>query len=634
MRKALGARVQVSALTILLLVLMALARAGQAQIFDASKIDHPTNLAGTWLVKAGDDPAYSQPGFDDSSWTRMDAGRDLHAYFGSRPAVVWYRLRLHTSPEQKNLGLATFNLARAFEIYANGAPILKFGSVAPYAGCVPFAALSAAIPDKAVQSGSVVIAVRVAISPREWLQPIHKLNAAIRIGNSDTLERDNWLNVIGFFMLLWFEGLLGFAISVAALALYTSQQRRIEYLWMPVMGLTEIFGDFIDTYGALRPLPLWLYAATASTLAVNYLAISLTYFGFLRYRPPMWLRIYMGISFPVSAFISVGDAMGWFSQVPFAIAFVLMSFVPFGVAPWIALRSARRGNREAYVLLLSTFLGITVWIWCLAFFLGQFTSLRGLAGTLQALWHGVTLGPVQANADRIGALVFWISLAVVLILRSNRTSLEQAALKSEIEAAAEVQQMILPEQRVVLPGVAIESEYRPAREVGGDFFQIIPNAADGSLLIVAGDVAGKGLKAGMLVALLVGAIRTAFEKDSEPAAILGALNRRLLGRGDARATCLAMHIASDGAVTLANAGHLPPYLNGAPLEIDGSLPLGLIENLDCSSLKFQLSPSDRLLLVSDGVVEAADEQGNLFGFDRVLELVRTQPSALQIVEAA
>ena len=63
----------------------------------------------------------------------------------------------------------------------------------------------------------------------------------------------------------------------------------------------------------------------------------------------------------------------------------------------------------------------------------------------------------------------------------------------------------------MLPGLTIESEYRPAREVGGDFFQIIPHKTDGSLLIVAGDVTGKGLKAGMLVALLVGAIRSAAE---------------------------------------------------------------------------------------------------------------------------
>jgi serine phosphatase RsbU (regulator of sigma subunit) len=279
---------------------------------------------------------------------------------------------------------------------------------------------------------------------------------------------------------------------------------------------------------------------------------------------------------------------------------------------------------------------IDVWSNPIGGLLEQFASLRGVAGTLQTLSDAdvVTLGPVHASVDRISALLFWISLAVVLILRSNRISLAQAALESEIEAAAEVQQVILPEQRVVLPGIAIESEYRPAREVGGDFFQILPNAADGSLLIVAGDVAGKGLKAGMLVALLVGAIRTAVEKDSDPAAILAALNRRLLGRGDAHATCLAMGVTADGAVTLANAGHLPPYWNNALIEIGGSLPLGLIENLDCSLLKFQLSPGDRLLMLSDGIAEATDEQGNLYGFDRVLDLVRTQPSARKIADVA
>jgi hypothetical protein len=75
----------------------------------------------------------------------------------------------------------------------------------------------------------------------------------------------------------------------------------------------------------------------------------------------------------------------------------------------------------------------------------------------------------------------------------------------DIKGAQEVQRVILPEAIGSLPGFAIESEYRPAREVGGDFFQVIPHISDGSLLIVAGDVTGKGLQAGMLVALLVGA---------------------------------------------------------------------------------------------------------------------------------
>ena len=124
------------------------------------------------------------------------------------------------------------------------------------------------------------------------------------------------------------------------------------------------------------------------------------------------------------------------------------------------------------------------------------------------------------------------------------------------------------------PGLTIEHEYRPAREVGGDFYQIIPHPADGSLLIVAGDVTGKGLQAGMLVALLVGAIRSTSELNADPLFLLHALNRRLIGRREANATCMAMRIARDGAVTLANAGHLPPYLNGHPMEIEGSSAAG------------------------------------------------------------
>jgi serine phosphatase RsbU (regulator of sigma subunit) len=96
----------------------------------------------------------------------------------------------------------------------------------------------------------------------------------------------------------------------------------------------------------------------------------------------------------------------------------------------------------------------------------------------------------------------------------------QRLMALDVKQAQEVQQVILPEARLALPGLTIESEYRPAREVGGDFFQIIPHKTDGSVLIVAGDVTGKGLKAGMLVALLVGAIRTEEKHEQRPVAIL------------------------------------------------------------------------------------------------------------------
>jgi serine phosphatase RsbU (regulator of sigma subunit) len=194
--------------------------------------------------------------------------------------------------------------------------------------------------------------------------------------------------------------------------------------------------------------------------------------------------------------------------------------------------------------------------------------------------------------------------------------------------------VILPEPIATLPGLAIESEYRPAREVGGDFFQILPHPSNGSMLTVAGDVAGKGLQARMLVALLVGAIRTSADFDPDPLVALKVLNQRLWGRNHAAATCLALRIAADGGAILANAGHLPPYLNGQPVEIEGSLPLGMIEDAEFSVLQFRFTEGDHLLLMSDGIAEATDLNGNLFGFERVLDLLRNSASAAAIATAA
>ena len=163
---------------------------------------------------------------------------------------------------------------------------------------------------------------------------------------------------------------------------------------------------------------------------------------------------------------------------------------------------------------------------------------------------------------------------------------------------------------------------------------IIPHAGDGSLLIIAGHVPGKGLKAGMLVALLVGAIRSTAELNGDPLFILEALNRRLMGRGEAHATCLALRIAADGKVILANAGHMPSYLNGEPIVVEGALPLGMTERADFSTMRFQLAEEDRLVMVSDGIAEATGPDGQLFGFERVRELVRTARSATEVASTA
>jgi serine phosphatase RsbU (regulator of sigma subunit) len=218
---------------------------------------------------------------------------------------------------------------------------------------------------------------------------------------------------------------------------------------------------------------------------------------------------------------------------------------------------------------------------------------------------------------------------LILLVRRLLFSLRrQKQMALDVKQAQEIQQVILPGAVTWFPGYAIESEYRPAREVGGDFFQILPHESDGSMLIIVGDVTGKGLQAGMMVALLVGAIRSTAEFNSDPEFMLRSLNRRLLGRGDAHATCLAMRVTGDGEVKLANAGHLPPYLNGKPVDIEGALPLGLDYDAEFSVTSFRLSEGDRMVLVSDGIAEAMDAEGRLFGFERVEKMLAQNESAL------
>lgn len=199
--------------------------------------------------------------------------------------------------------------------------------------------------------------------------------------------------------------------------------------------------------------------------------------------------------------------------------------------------------------------------------------------------------------------------------RHIRAQAEKAQLEAEMAAAREVQRLMLPDEAESFPGYLVDSVYRPALQLGGDFFQILPDGKNGFLLVL-GDVAGKGLAAAMHVSMLVGVIRTVALETSDPAIILGKLHDRLVGRTSGISTALAAHVSANGLVTIANAGHLSPYLDGREIELPGALPLGISEGGHYSAVRFELPPGSRLAFYSDGVVEAQTASGELFGFDR------------------
>jgi len=225
-----------------------------------------------------------------------------------------------------------------------------------------------------------------------------------------------------------------------------------------------------------------------------------------------------------------------------------------------------------------------------------------------------------------------LSIIYAVYLYSIEERKRQNALEQEFRNARELQQVLVPDSLLEIPGFALTSAYRPDQEVGGDFFQVLHDLRDASTLIIVGDVAGKGLQAGMLAALIVGAIRTAFKFTSDPGKILALLNDRLQGRG--LVTCLALRIGGDGTAELANAGHLPPYLNGKELALDGALPLGAVPDVAFQATRVKLSEGESLLFVSDGVVEARNSAGELFGFDRTAALsTRTAESIASAAQA-
>lgn len=158
-----------------------------------------------------------------------------------------------------------------------------------------------------------------------------------------------------------------------------------------------------------------------------------------------------------------------------------------------------------------------------------------------------------------------------------------------------------------------------------DFYQAYQTAM--GTLVVVGDVSGKGLQAAMRVSTIIGALRN--RGSDEPGAVLAELNSVLSGSPGFTTCCCALFEA-DGSVRIANAGHPAPYVDGREAELEAALPLGLAEDAEYGETV--LRGCERMTYVSDGVIEAANASGELFGFERTAAMALD--AAKKIAEAA
>lgn len=223
-------------------------------------------------------------------------------------------------------------------------------------------------------------------------------------------------------------------------------------------------------------------------------------------------------------------------------------------------------------------------------------------------------------------------LAMELNAMSEGLAKSEEARKIQMSKAREVQHNLLPDG-VSREGFTAASLYEPAEDVGGDFYDVV-NLSDGSWLIFLADVSGHGIPAAMSAALLKTLVTQAAAASASPATILKEVNGGFSAMsldGDF-ATAIVLRVDNrGGSIDYASAGHDPGWLlsgnsNAKELSSTG-MPLGVLDEADWENVTIELAGCERVLLVTDGVCETSDRDGQLFGRRRIAELLETNRNA-------
>ena len=581
----------------------------------------------------GDNSQWADPNFDDRTWTIAKDAQWPPPPVAS-DGFVWVRIRVSLPAEQQidpsgpvSIRESKFQSAPPVaEIYLDGKLVGGNGKLPPHPEIwTAPAQLVFSVPPaqwqalRQTRQNSAVIAVRAWIPPGS--RGIGTFAAQLTIDRTPiqiALARDSRDVLLLAQVPELCIGILLALVGFGLIPLGIRTQRRELLLFAVVLITGPLQSDFyLVTDAGLVALPAWIYALAMATFLI---AVPVAYSQFLweafNLKGRLWKYLIWGAS-TVSALIlvisEVSTQPNWLVRSfgpNYAVSGLVRDVVESGGAVW-ALFTRRSGRFLAFAILLT-----------------PLTSMCGYLGDIPGLHLFHWIGNLFDPANLLGG----VAVAIILLWRAWTAWRGSERMQAELDAAREIQQRLVPAALPAVPGFTIEAAYIPAQEVGGDFYQILPRP-DGSTVIAVGDVSGKGLKAAMTGTLTIGALRTLAFDGLGPAAILHRLNNELVrAHHEGFVTCLCAVLEPDSTLLLANAGHLPPILNAAEIEIPGTLPLGLAPGVAYEEQHLLLRPGQKLTLLSDGVLEATNATGELFGFDRTVA-ISTQ-SADQIAAAA
>lgn len=210
---------------------------------------------------------------------------------------------------------------------------------------------------------------------------------------------------------------------------------------------------------------------------------------------------------------------------------------------------------------------------------------------------------------------------------------EKALLEEELFLASKIHRALLPQSVEKIEGYDIKAMSLSARTVGGDYYDFLPGKGNLARIIIA-DAMGKGIPAGLIMSNLQGALRVLSEEIESPSKLLASLNRWLCHNVQVTnfisLACVSLNsgLSMESRITYSNAGHCPPILlrnNGdiESLEPTGGV-IGVHEDFAYEEHDLTISPGDLLLLYTDGVTEAVNKSGDMFGEDRLLKFLKDE----------
>jgi len=589
-----------------------------------------------WRFHPGDNPAWANADFDDSAWPvlRADAPWSSQGYPGLS-GIAWYRFTLELPAEHPPLAIQLAPIMTSYRLYLDGQMVRQVGSAA--GSIIPSAIWNYqlfSLPESSGKARTVHLALRVWHSPI-WSSYIGggtessgNLFGSLALLKIEQRHHEEHRRLL--FIDLFSYAIAASIISITAFGLFAFRPGEREYLWFGLVILAKAIDASLNISKELYAVPsIPIYDLLDGTcVAVAQIALLLFVARVLvRKRDWTW-RIVAAMA----ALSSCANIMYWpqWVSVPTAATLQILLLLPSSI--WIlAVLTAGvlRRSETARLLILPVFLVQGFWVVDnVIISLAQF----GFSIEARSLESPLVLKPYAMHPAVLAELLFLLAMLAFLIRRFTAARQREERLEGELEAARQVQQVVLPAQIEPIPGFVVDCVYHPADLVGGDFFQILP-ATGGGLIVIAGDVAGKGLPAALMVSMLVGAVRAEAAHTNDPAALLAALNESSCGHKRGRfTTCLCLHIDRFGHGTAANAGHLNPYINGVEVVTEPAFPLGILHPASYAVTHFILCAGETLTIASDGVLEARSREGELFGFDR-MRTVSTR-SAAEIASAA